>query len=346
MKFNDIIDNPPLWLEGDGPFNEIVLLSIIRLVRNLDGYIFPTRAKEEQLEIMSDLVKDVVLNSPHFKDVFLISTVELSKSDIDIVKERHLLKGSRRIMECIVTRGEKVIVNLNEEDHIRIECRASGFDLETLYSVIFDIDDAISSKLVYAFREDYGYLTSCPTNLGTGMRLSCILHLPGLVLTKKINKLLKDISSHGFSVKGLYGKEGEVEGSFFQIKNLKTLGLSEEDIVRRTNGEVRAIIDLEKKARDKLMEEVGKRLEDKIWRAYGILKNARMLSQKEFVNLSSAVRLGIGLGLIDNIDLKTLNHLLLYTGPAHIQRLKGSIMDKDTRCIERANYVRRVLRYR
>ncbi|MEA3431790.1 MAG: ATP--guanido phosphotransferase [candidate division WOR-3 bacterium] len=345
MQFEDLIDTQPLWLNGEGLSNETVLSSRIRLARNLEGYLFPTRAREKELEDVSELVKDAVTKSPYFANGLSFKTKHLSQLDIKFVRERHLLSTKKRTVDCVVGKGEIVSVLINEEDHIRIQCLASGLNIKAIYPVIFEIDEILSSNLTYAFRNDFGYLTSCPTNVGTGMRVSCLLHLPGLVLTKEINKLLDDVMSRGFSVRGLYGEGSEIEGNFFQLSNQITLGIDEEEIATKTEKEIRNVIDLERETRNKLMREAGERVEDKIWRSYGILKNARMLSQEEFVNLSSAVRLGIGIGLIDNTYLKLLNYLLLYTAPAHLQKMKGKIMDADTRDIERASYVREVLKY-
>lgn len=346
MQLEDLINTPPLWLNEDGLSGEIVLSSRIRFARNLEGYLFPTRAKEEDIKDVSELVRDAAVKSSYFSDSLLLRVKTLAPLDIRFIKERHLIASEKKTVECIVGKGEVVSILINEEDHIRIQCLASGLNIKALYPTICEIDNTLSSNLTYAFREDFGYLTSCPTNLGTGMRVSCILHLPGLVLTKEINKLLNDVLSHGFSVRGLYGEGSEVEGNFFQLSNQVTLGIDEEETVTKTEKEIRDVLYLEREARDKLMGEVGKGVEDKIWRAYGILKNARMLSQKEFVNLSSAVRLGVGLGLFDNVDLKTINYLLLYTAPAHLQKMKGRINNPETREIERANYVREVLKYR
>lgn len=344
MQFEDLIDTPPLWLNKEGLSSEIVLSSRIRLARNLEGYLFPTRAREKELEDVSELVQDAAVKSSYFSDSLLLRVTTLAPLDIRFIRERHLIASEKKTVECIVGKGEVVSILINEEDHIRIQCLASGLNIKAVYPVIFEIDDILSSNLTYAFRNDFGYLTSCPTNVGTGMRVSCLLHLPGLVLTKEINKLLDDVMSRGFSVRGLYGEGSEIEGNFFQLSNQITLGIDEKEIATKTEKEIRNVIDLEREARDKLMREAGKRVEDKIWRSYGILKNARMLSQEEFVNLSSAVRLGIGIGLIDNTYLKLLNYLLLYTASAHLQKMKGKIMDADTRDIERANYVREVLK--
>jgi protein arginine kinase len=345
MQLEDLINTPPLWLNENGLFSEIVLSSRIRLARNLEGYLFPTRAKKKDLEDVSELVRDAAAKSSYLVDGLLLRTKYLSQLDIKFIRERHLLSSEKRTVDCIVGKGEVVSLLINEEDHIRIQCLASGLNIRAIYPVIYGIDSTLSSNLIYAFRDDFGYLTSCPTNLGTGMRVSCLLHLPGLVLTKEINNLLNDVLSRGFSVRGLYGEGSEVEGNFFQLSNQITLGMDEEEIAMKTGKAIRDVIDLEREARDKLMREAGRRVEDKIWRAYGILKNARMLSQKEFVNLSSALRLGIGLGLINNIDLKKINYLLLYTAPAHLQKMKGKVMNEDTRDIERANYVREVLKH-
>ncbi len=345
MQLEDLINTPPLWLNEGGASGEIVLSSCVSLARNLEGYLFPAKAKAEELEDISELVRDAAAKSSYLVGGLLLRTKVLTRLDTEFAVERHLLFDKNRMADCMVGKGEVVSVLINEEDHIRIQCLASGLNIKAIYPAILEIDSTFSSKLIYAFRKDFGYLTSCPANLGTGMKVSCFLHLPGLVLTKEMNNLVNDVLSRGFSVRGLYGKGNEVEGNFFQLSNRITLGIDEEEIAAETEKEVMNVIDLEREARDKLMQEVGKRVQDKIWRAYGILKNARMLSQEEFVNLSSAVRLGIGLGLIDNIDLKTMNTLLLYTAPAHIQKLKEKTMDADTRDIERANYVREVLKH-
>jgi protein arginine kinase len=229
---------------------------------------------------------------------------------------------------------------INEEDHLRLQAMQSGLQLRDTWRIIDRIDDDMSDNLDYAFSEQYGYLTACPTNVGTGLRASVLIHLPALVLTKEIDKVIKGISQVGLTVRGFYGEGTEVIGNLFQISNQTTLGRTEEDIVDNIERCTRQIINYEEEARRTLLADARPQTEDKIWRAYGILANARVLSSHELMSLVSAVRLGASLSIIKSISIATLNNLLMLMQPAHLQKFSGKMMDANERDERRAELVR------
>jgi protein arginine kinase len=229
---------------------------------------------------------------------------------------------------------------VNEEDHLRLQAIVSGLDMESAWQNLNRADSELSSRLKFAFSEKYGYLTACPTNVGTGMRVSVLIHLPGLVLTKDIDETLKGVTQIGLSVRGFYGEGTEVLGNLFQISNHTTLGKTEEEIIETISQVIRQIIGFERRACETLLKEARTHIEDKIWRAYGILNHVRLLTSKEFMSLSSAVRLGISLGIIENISMKSLNQLMVLVQPAHLQKLHGAAMEAGERDFFRANMVR------
>jgi protein arginine kinase len=232
---------------------------------------------------------------------------------------------------------------INEEDHLRIQSFRSGLNLGGAFDAANRLDSELSSRLGFAFSDRLGYLTACPTNLGTGLRASLLIHLPGLVHSKEIHKLLDSLRQLNHSIRGLYGEGTEVMGNFFQISNSSTLGTSEDVIIGNLNEMVTKVIGFERKARDMLFRKARSLLEDKVWRAYGLLNYSRSVSTKEALSLISAVRLGIGLGIITDVSIRTLNELLVYIQPAHIQMHGGRQMDTSGRDRARADFVRQTL---
>jgi len=340
----DLVKKSAIWLNGKGPDAEVVLSSRVRLARNLTRYPFVHRAKIEQLKKIGTAVKNSIRKIDYLKGANLLELHSLRPLDRHLLVERHLIsydliKHTReRIL--VLSEDENITIIINEEDHLRLQAFASGLDLYEAYRLVDQVDSDLESELDYAFSDQFGYLTACPTNVGTGMRASVLLHLPALVLTKEIDKILRAVSQLGISVRGLYGEGTEVKGNFFQISNQITLGKPEEDILAEIEKIVRDIIAYEHGARETLLRDARAFIEDKIFRAYGIIKNARILTSDEVINLFSAVRLGIGLGMIDSVDISTLNELLIFTQPAHLQLLFGKEMKPDERDIARANYVR------
>ena len=339
-----LIKKSGAWLNAEGPNPEVVLSSRVRLARNLSSYPFVHRAKATQRKKIVSTVKAALKKAGYLKPsrVFDLSTFSLL--DQHLLVERHLISHGLidhmkdRIL--ILGASEDVTIIVNEEDHLRLQALTSGLDLHQAYELIDQVDSHLEAELDYAFSDDFGYLTACPTNVGTGMRASVLLHLPALVLTKEIDKILRAVSQLGISVRGLYGEGTEVKGNFFQVSNQTTLGKREEDILSELDKMVTEIISYEQGARETLLRDARSFIEDKIFRAYGIVKNARILTSNEVVNLLSAVRLGIGLGLIDAVEIGTLNELLVFTQPAHLQKLFGKEMKPDERDIARASYVR------
>jgi protein arginine kinase len=273
---------------------------------------------------------------------------ELSPIDKQFLVERHLisreLAGNSDSSAVEISEKEIFSCMINEEDHIRVQVIQSGFNLEEALRLISDLDSKMSSKLNFAYDERWGYLTACPTNVGTGMRASVMLHLPALVMTKQINRVLQTVSKLSLAVRGLYGEGSEASGNFFQISNQTTLGHSEQELVDNLARIIRQVIGYEKKARESLLSDRKMELENKIWRAYGTLDNARLISSKETINLLSLVRLGINLKIFKDIDIKTINELFIIIQPAHLQKIEKKVLDSNQRDIKRAELIRRKLK--
>ena len=233
---------------------------------------------------------------------------------------------------------------VNEEDHLRIQLMRSGLDLEEAWKQIDRIDDAIEAVIDYAYEDRLGYLTACPTNVGTGMRCSVMLHLPALVMTQQIDKVFRSLQKISLAVRGLYGEGSQAMGDFYQISNQITLGKSEEELLKQVGDVVPVLIDYERKAREYLVEESKKDLHDRVSRAYGILCTAQTISSEETMHLLSSVRMGVNLGLIDNLEIPTLNQLFIHTQPAHLQKISGIELNTADRNAERASYLQRHLR--
>ncbi len=340
----EFINKSATWLNGKGPDAEVVLSSRVRLARNLTSYPFVHRAKISQLKKIVAAVKNSLQEIGYLKRARLLDLHSFSPLDRRLLVERHLVSHelTKRTREriLVLNKNEDITIIVNEEDHLRLQAFASGLDLYEAYRLVDQVDSELESELDYAFSDSFGFLTACPTNVGTGMRASVLLHLPALVLTKEIDKILRAVSQLGISVRGLYGEGTEVKGNFFQISNQITLGKKEEDILAELEKIVKDIITYERDARDTLLKDARAFIEDKIFRAYGIIKNARILTSDEVINLLSAVRLGIGLDMIDSVDISTLNEMLIFAQPAHLQRLFGKEMKPDERDIARASYVR------
>jgi protein arginine kinase len=238
---------------------------------------------------------------------------------------------------------DRLSVMLNEEDHLRLQGMRSGFAVHETYAEVERLDAEMGQRLPFAYHPEFGYLTSCPTNVGTGLRASVLIHLPGLVLTKEISKVLQGLAQVGLTFRGLYGEGSEVVGNFFQLSNQTTLGKSEHDLLDHLAKMVRQVMDYEEQARQVLLRDAPAIIEDKVWRAYGLLRFARSLSFEEAMNLLSGVRLGVGVGLIPDVSLYTLNKLLVHTQPAHLAVAEGVSLGDPDLPVRRARHVRRVL---
>lgn len=345
MSIQPMVEKLPYWLKEEGEYSEIVISTRVRLARNLSDTPFVQKANDEELSEVMERAREAFLRMERFENFFYMDVLEHIEKQFLI--ERRLTSpefaknGKNRGLA--VGEDEKFGIMVNEEDHFRIFSIVPGFSPEEAYEVVDDVDNFLSRELDIAFDGDFGYLTACPTNVGTGMRISVLVHLPALVLTKEIDKVIRSLSQTGYFVRGLWGEGSRIQGNIFQISNQKTLGIKEEEIIENIRRVVKEVMDYELNAREILIKNARSQIEDKIWRAWGILKYARMLSSEEVINLSSAVRLGIGLGFITNISVLHLTRLLVLSLPAHLQLLVGREMEVEERDIKRAEFVRKTL---
>jgi len=344
MKLDDLLYTQGEWLRSTGPKSSIVMSSRIRLARNLSKYPFSHWAgKKEQQEILK-LSKDTVASSKKIKTSLCLDIGKQEPLDRQFLVERHLMSREHTVDAeskglCIGER-EVLSIMINEEDHLRIQVMKSGFDLRDAWYLINDIETELGNLLNFAYSMDFGYLTACPTNTGTGMRASVMLHLPSLVMTKQIGKVLQAITKLSLTARGLYGEGTEASGNFFQISNQVSLGQSEEDIIDNIERIIKQIIGHEQSARDALLSNNRNALEDRIWRAYGTLKNAHIINSDETIDLLSLVRLGVDLGLIKEVDRALVNELFIIIQPAHLQKLEKKKLNPNERDVKRAQIVR------
>lgn len=344
MKLDDLIRHTGEWLKGTGPHSNIVMSSRVRLARNLARLPFPNRANKKGLAEVIKEVEEAMAKIPLLKDASLFKISELDNVDKQFLVERHLMSHEHATHPdgkgLIVSKEEVLSIMVNEEDHLRIQVMQSGFNLQETWKIINTIDDAISEQLEYAYMVDWGYLTACPTNTGTGMRGSVMLHLPALVMTKQINKVLAAISKLSFTSRGFYGEGTHASGNFFQISNQVALGHSEDEIIQNINGLIRQVIEQEEQARQALLLQNRPMLEDKICRSYGLLKNAHIISSEETAELLSMVRLGIDVGLVKNVNRSAINELFLMVQPAHLQKMESKKLTTPERDERRASLIR------
>jgi protein arginine kinase len=351
LDFSLLPDGGMAWLDGSGSESSIVLSTRVRLARNLQGMAFTVRAEDTDLEAVRERVLDAGRQTAPLGDGATYYVGEMERLDRQVLHERHLVSRELAGLDPAqpVRRTAALLTNgllgmmVNEEDHVRLQSLQSGFGLEAAYAELERVDADLGARLPVAFHPEFGYLTACPTNAGTGLRASVLIHLPGLVLTKEIAKVLQGLSQVGLTFRGLYGEGSEVVGNFFQLSNQTTLGKREEELLDHLGKMVRQVIEYEEQARDVLQREAPAVIADKVWRAYGLLRYARSLSFEETMNLLSGVRLGVGLNLIDDVSVYTLNRLLIHTQPAHLALSEGCQLSDPELPVHRAAFVRRML---
>ena len=350
MKADKLLKQPSEWVKGTGPNSEIVMSSRIRLARNLNKYPFSHWAKKKQQEEeVLALAKEGIEKSNYLKDHLFLQIADLNEIDRQFLIERHLMSREHttnpNYKALAVTPDEIASIMINEEDHLRMQVMQSGFNLRQAWAILDRIDNELSEKLDFAYSLEWGYLTACPTNTGIGMRASVMLHLPCLVMSKKIGQVLQAISKLSLAARGLYGEGTEASGDFFQISNQVTLGHSEGDVIDNLERIIKQIIDHEQNARNTLLNGSHRGiLEDRIWRSYGTLKNARIITSGETLELLSSVRLGVDIGLVKGIDRKIVNELFVITQPAHLQKIEKRSLSATQRDIKRAELLRERLK--
>jgi len=341
---DDLLKQPSEWLRGVGPVSDIVISSRIRLARNLEKIPFATRATKASQQEVLELARTALPKTTALKSSLFFEMGDLAEVDRQFLVERHLVSREHAMTpeHRAVAIGPREIVSVmvNEEDHLRLQVMQSGMNLRDAWTLIDQLDDELSATLPFAYSSDWGYLTCCPTNTGTAMRGSVMVHLPSLVLTKQVNKVIHTITKLGLTARGLYGEGTEASGNFFQISNQVALGRSEEELVENLERILKQVIEHEQTARESLVTNNRVQLEDRIWRAFGILRHARTMSSTEALDLLSAVRLGVDLGFTNGLDRSTVNELFLFSQPAHLQKLEGKTLSTRERDAKRAQLIR------
>ena len=349
MDLESIAQHCGEWLRGTGPESDIIMSSRIRLARNLADFPFPSRADDVAKSEIAALLSDRLTSLSLPQRLEFLPVSDMNALDRQFLVERQLI--SRELANALEgPRGvafdtrESVSVMVNEEDHLRIQVMRSGMSLEETWEQIDAVDDNLEARLPYAFHDRFGFLTACPTNVGTGMRASVMLHLPALGITKQIEKVFKALQKINLVVRGLYGEGSRASGDLYQISNQVTLGKSEPRLLAEIREVIAMILQYERHARSVLLKERRQAEQDRVARAIGTLGSATMITAEETMELLSAVRLGIHLRLLDDLPPTTLNQLFIHTQSAHLQKLAGKHLDGEDRNAERAKYLRNRLR--
>ncbi|WP_102272392.1 protein arginine kinase [Cytobacillus massiliigabonensis] len=334
------------WMSAEGPDSDIILSSRIRLARNINQFKFPILFSNDEAKSVIHNIKGRVDDSSFTKlgKMELLIMDELQPLQKRVLMEKHLispyLAENSSFGACLLSENEELSIMINEEDHIRIQCLFPGFQLSEALEMANEIDDWLEEKVDYAFDENIGYLTSCPTNVGTGLRASVMMHLPGLVLTQQINRIIPAINQLGLVVRGIYGEGSEALGNIFQVSNQLTLGKSEMDIVEDLKSVVSQLISQERSSREALVKTSNIQLEDRVFRSFGILSNSRIIESKEAARCLSDVRLGIDMGYLNDISKNILNELMILTQPGFLQQYAGGPLRPHERDILRATLIR------
>lgn len=335
------------WLTEEDEYSDIIVSSRIRLARNIKGFSFPAKASKRDLSHLLTQVEAACEKCSSMKNANFININTLDDWDCRYFVERRL--ASPQFVESnnpsllVIGLRENLSIMVNEEDHLRIQCIEAGLGIKEAWKKISTIDDELEGFLNFSYSNQYGYLTSCPTNLGTGLRVSFAVHLPALAMTKQVNSVIKKLPTSEIAVRGFYGEGSEPIGNIFQISNQLTLGRTETNIIDRMLSIAIKLIELERKARTNLLNEHRARLDDAVFRSLGILKNARIISSMEALDLLSSLRLGCEMGLIEEISSLAINQLMVLIQPAHLQKIYRKDLTSEERDILRADFIRQNL---
>ncbi len=335
------------WLTATGPESDVVVSTRIRLARNLYDLPFVTQAQPAQQTAVIETSRLALEDSGYLKQGIFLEEEQLTPERSKFLLERHLISPDfadyKTQRALFLNTEETICLMINEEDHFRLQALASGLDFAIALGRAAALDESLQSRVKYAFSPRFGFLTACPSNLGTGMRASVLMHLPGLVLTREIEKVLRGAMHIGLAVRGLFGEGSETKGNFFQISNQRTLGQSEAEIIETVTNSCQQIIQYERKAREYLMRNLRLEIEDKVFRSLALLKSARILTSDEATNLLATVRLGIALGLVNEVSLTQIGRLLVLTRPQNLQVYLGEQLKAPDRDERRATFVRETL---
>jgi len=352
--FDKFIMHEQGWLSGDTTESSIVFSSRVRIARNLKGHLFPEKSRVQGKCKVLDNVEKVFSDVPAFSGMSFLKMDEVPDIDKLFLVERHLISREHS-GDCIgkgliLADNETVSIMINEEDHLRMQLISPGFKLKNSWTKLSGIDDELGEKLDFAFSQELGYITSCPTNVGTALRASCMLHLPGLVLTKRITKILEFLAKISFITRGLFGEGTHALGDFFQISNQVTLGVTESEVIDNLESIVRQIYAQEIQARNILMKRDNINVSDNAWRALGILRYSRLITTKEALGCLSMLSLGIDLGIIKDVDFpgcqdirRLVNNLFVLIQPAHLQKIEDRTLKENERDFIRADLLRKAL---
>lgn len=344
MKLDELFERPGAWLRGGGIDSDVVISSRIRLARNISEFPFVNRATEAEQRACLEKVKKASDKIFEPNSVIYVDFDEVPRLSRHLLLESQLI--SKDLMEAeypcgaIIDAKQEFSVMINEEDHLRIQFITNGFELRNLWKRIDELDNKLEQELSFAFDPKYGYLTACPSNVGTGIRVSVMLHIPGLVETGEVDRVLRGLKKINWAVRGIYGEGSGALGEFFQISNQTTLGRCEEELIDQLGEVVPRTVEYERKAREYLMQNYHSRLLDKCCRALAILRTAHTISLEESMECLSSVRLGVHLGLIKDINFIDLNEILLFSQSAHLMKRMGRLLEGEDESIARADYFR------
>ncbi len=343
MKIEYLLKKKSSWLDGSGLESDIVLSSRVRLARNLKGFHFAVRSTPETARKAAAEILAAAEEVEELKDALIVEINDISPLDRQFLIERRLVSrelASGDVGVVVIGKKESISLMINEEDHLRIQVLQSGLSLSRCWEIADRIDSLLEQRLDYEYCPEHGYLTACPTNMGTGMRASAMIHLPALVMDNQVSKILQAVGKLGLAVRGIYGEGTRAFGNIFQISNQQTLGRGEEEIIGNLERIIIKIINHERQARHEMLENSRLKLEDRVFRALGILQNARLLTAEETINLLSALRMGVNLNTISGLSPGTVNEIFIHSQPAHLQKMAGNELSSRERDILRAKIVR------
>jgi len=344
MDLHKVFGTSGEWLSAEGPRSDMVISSRIRLARNLAGHRFSSRMDEEEMDTVLQEVRDALNTIPAGASLRWFDLEGLSALERHLLLERHLISREQESADgpraVAFDESERISIMVNEEDHLRLQSLRSGLQLQQAYADLDQLDNDLSTTLDFAFDQELGYLTACPTNVGTGLRVSVMLHLPALVMTRHIEKAFRAIHDLRLAVRGLYGEGTEAFGELYQISNQITIGRTEQDLIHDLEAMIESILTYEQRARERMVENERLRLEDRVWRAFSVLRHARVLNSEEAMKHLSQTRLGVCMGILPQIPMADLNRIFALIQPAHLQHREGRELSSNERDEIRARLIR------